>query len=217
MSAVSATRAIGRIQELDLLRGYFIAVILIDHIQRWPSFYTYLTGQGRLWVSAAEGFFIISGLLIGYLRGYKARHHPLAVVTKKLTCRHVIHMVHRYHAVRRCDDCTIHRWPKPATTKATQRRTGRKPANLPVERHFRPVRQRLDLFPASVRDRTRTFATRHLVITKGFVVVSTTRKRLGIWDKFPNGDTRRCHAVAAALFLGNPYRLAARNHHNLAP
>jgi len=87
MPGASTKHAIGRIQELDLLRGYFIVVILIDHIQRWPSFYTYLTGQGRLWVTAAEGFFIISGLLIGYLRGYKARHHPLTVVTKKLLSR----------------------------------------------------------------------------------------------------------------------------------
>lgn len=87
MSTDSVKRTIGRIQELDLLRGYFILVILIDHIQRWPSFYTYLTGQGRLWVSAAEGFFIISGLLIGYLRGYKSRHLDLSVVTKKLFSR----------------------------------------------------------------------------------------------------------------------------------
>lgn len=80
----AAARTIGRIHELDLLRGYFIFIILIDHIQRWPSFYTYLTGQGRLWASAAEGFFIISGLLIGYLRGYKSRHLPLSTVAKKL-------------------------------------------------------------------------------------------------------------------------------------
>jgi len=34
-------RTIGRIHELDLLRGYFIFIILIDHIQRGaidPSF-----------------------------------------------------------------------------------------------------------------------------------------------------------------------------------
>jgi hypothetical protein len=86
----SAKRAMGRIHELDLLRGYFIAVILIDHTQRWPSAYTYLTGQGRLWVSAAEGFFIISGLLIGYLRGYKSRSLPLTIVTKKLLSRAVM-------------------------------------------------------------------------------------------------------------------------------
>lgn len=75
---------LGRIHELDLIRGFFILVILIDHFQRWPSPFMYLTGEGRLWVSAAEGFFIISGLLIGYLRGWKSRHLPMREISKKL-------------------------------------------------------------------------------------------------------------------------------------
>lgn len=87
MSIKEAAAKIGRIHELDLLRGFFILVILIDHFQRWPSPFTFLTGEGRLWVSAAEGFFIISGLLIGYLRGYKSRHHPLKDIAKKLLKR----------------------------------------------------------------------------------------------------------------------------------
>lgn len=78
-----------RIHELDLLRGFFILVIIIDHIQRWPSPLTYLTGQGRLWVSAAEGFFIISGLLIGYLRGYKGLTKPFSLISKLLVRRAV--------------------------------------------------------------------------------------------------------------------------------
>lgn len=73
-----------RILELDLLRGFFIFVIIIDHFQRWPSYFSYITGEGRLWVSAAEGFFIISGLLIGYLRAYKQRDVSLWEVTKLL-------------------------------------------------------------------------------------------------------------------------------------
>lgn len=73
-----------RIIELDLLRGFFIIVIILDHLQFWPSPWQYMTGQGRLWASAAEGFFIISGLLIGYLRAYKGIHTPLKVLTKKL-------------------------------------------------------------------------------------------------------------------------------------
>ena len=73
-----------RIIELDLLRGFFIIVIILDHLQFWPSPWQYITGEGRLWVSAAEGFFIISGLLIGYLRAYKGKHTPLKVLSKKL-------------------------------------------------------------------------------------------------------------------------------------
>ncbi len=76
-----------RIIELDLLRGFFICVIILDHLQFWPSPFQYLTGQGRLWVSAAEGFFLISGLLIGYLRAYKGAKTPLNVLSKHLLAR----------------------------------------------------------------------------------------------------------------------------------
>lgn len=76
-----------RIVELDLLRGFFIIVIILDHLQFWPSPLLYLTGQGRLWVSAAEGFFIISGLLIGYLRAYKGARVPLKELSVKLIKR----------------------------------------------------------------------------------------------------------------------------------
>lgn len=73
-----------RIIELDLLRGFFIVVIILDHLQFWPSPLQYFTGQGRLWVSAAEGFFLISGLLIGYLRAYKGAGEPLKDLSIKL-------------------------------------------------------------------------------------------------------------------------------------
>lgn len=73
-----------RIVELDLLRGFFIIVIILDHLQFWPSPLQYITGQGRLWASAAEGFFIISGLLIGYLRAYKGARMPLKDLSAKL-------------------------------------------------------------------------------------------------------------------------------------
>ena len=76
-----------RIYELDLLRGIFIIIIIIDHLQFWPSPFTYLTGEGRLWVSAAEGFFLISGLLIGYIRAYKGQYTPLRIIAKKLLKR----------------------------------------------------------------------------------------------------------------------------------
>ncbi len=73
-----------RIFELDLLRGIFIAIIFIDHLQFWPSPLRYITGEGKLWVSAAEGFFLISGLLIGYIRAYKGQKHSLRDLSIKL-------------------------------------------------------------------------------------------------------------------------------------
>jgi len=56
-----------RILALDLLRGYFLVVILIDHLGFFPGPLELLTGRGTLWASAAEGFFLISGLLVGYV------------------------------------------------------------------------------------------------------------------------------------------------------
>ncbi len=82
-----STKTSGRIHELDLLRGFFIVVIILDHLQFWPSPFQYLTGQGRLWVSAAEGFFLISGLLIGYLRIYKSWRLPLKTIARTLLSR----------------------------------------------------------------------------------------------------------------------------------
>ena len=76
-----------RLISFDLLRGFFILVIIIDHLQRWPGISDWITGQGRLWVSAAEGFILISGIMIGLIRGYKDSSLPLSVVIKKLWSR----------------------------------------------------------------------------------------------------------------------------------
>jgi len=73
-----------RLVVLDHLRGFFIVVIIIDHLGRWPSFLSVFTGQALLWVTAAEGFVIISGLLIGYIRGFKNRLLSLKEVSIKL-------------------------------------------------------------------------------------------------------------------------------------
>lgn len=79
-----------RIIALDYLRGFFITVIIIDHLWRWPNIFAIFSGRGELWASAAEGFVIISGLLVGYVRGYKNRNQPLGTVSKKLVSRGVL-------------------------------------------------------------------------------------------------------------------------------
>lgn len=76
-----------RIDAFDYLRGFFIVIIIVDHLWRWPNLFQFVSGRGELWVSAAEGFVIISGLLVGYVRGYKNRHHPLKEVSGKLIRR----------------------------------------------------------------------------------------------------------------------------------
>ena len=85
--APSSTGRLSRIFALDYLRGFFIVVIIIDHLWRWPNLFQFLSGRGELWASAAEGFVIISGLLVGYVRGYKNRHQPLKTVSGKLIRR----------------------------------------------------------------------------------------------------------------------------------
>lgn len=81
------TSTAGRIEVLDYLRGFFILVIIIDHLYRWPNLFQYVSGRGELWVSAAEGFVIISGLLVGYVRGRKNLLKPLEEVSRKLVAR----------------------------------------------------------------------------------------------------------------------------------
>lgn len=58
-----------RIIALDLLRGTFLVVIFINHIAWYPTFFDILTGRSHLFASAAEGFFAISGVLVGYVYG----------------------------------------------------------------------------------------------------------------------------------------------------
>lgn len=53
-----------RDERLDLLRGWCVAVLLIDHIAG-PSPLFWLTGGSSFYVTAAEGFVCISGLLFG--------------------------------------------------------------------------------------------------------------------------------------------------------
>lgn len=80
----TVTQKSKRILALDLLRGYFLVVILIDHLAQFPGFFELFTGKGWLWASAAEGFFIISGLMVGMIRGKELQSSSLLTVSKKL-------------------------------------------------------------------------------------------------------------------------------------
>lgn len=52
---------------LDFLRGYFVFVMTINHLNTFPAWTAVLTGANRLWISAAIGFIIVSGLVMGTL------------------------------------------------------------------------------------------------------------------------------------------------------
>jgi hypothetical protein len=66
----------GRILTFDILRGYFLSVILFNHLQYYPSPLTFVTGNGLLYASTAEGFFAVSGIVLGIIRGRKLIEAP---------------------------------------------------------------------------------------------------------------------------------------------
>lgn len=75
-----------RILALDLLRGTFLIEIIVNHVAWHPSVLTFIGGGGALFASAAEGFFTISGLLVGYLYGprvLKDRRKVFAKIWKR--------------------------------------------------------------------------------------------------------------------------------------
>jgi len=75
-----------RIVALDIIRGLFLIIILINHIELYPSGFDYFTGRGRLLVSAAEGFFFMSGLLVGMV--YRRRlSQGMRFIFKKMWTR----------------------------------------------------------------------------------------------------------------------------------
>lgn len=84
MNIMSSPISKERFKALDLLRGFFIVTIICDHLSRWPSLFQVLSGEALLWVTAAEGFVIISGLLVGYIRGFKSKKHDFKPVALTL-------------------------------------------------------------------------------------------------------------------------------------
>lgn len=66
------------------MRGYFLSVILLNHLQYYPSGLDFFTGRGLLYVSTAEGFFAVSGIVLGIIRGRKLINEPFKKVAKLL-------------------------------------------------------------------------------------------------------------------------------------
>ncbi len=66
-----------RLNSLDFLRGLFLIIILVNHIALFPNLFMFITGKSQLWMSAAEGFMAVSGLLIGYIYTRKMAKEPV--------------------------------------------------------------------------------------------------------------------------------------------
>lgn len=73
-STVSKKRQ--RIIALDILRGLFLVTLIVNHMPWTPSLYSFVTGRSELFASAAEGFFVVSGILVGYIYGQKIIGSP---------------------------------------------------------------------------------------------------------------------------------------------
>lgn len=78
---------IPRVVTFDLMRGYFLLAILLNHLYYFPNWLDWVTARGDLFVSSAEGFFFISGIVLGIVRGAKLIEQPMQRVTKLLLSR----------------------------------------------------------------------------------------------------------------------------------
>lgn len=67
---------------LDLMRGYYVGVLAAIHLGYLPSLLGLFDGHGGLLTSEAEGFFMISGLLVGMLRRRDLERHGMARVVR---------------------------------------------------------------------------------------------------------------------------------------
>lgn len=83
----SLKQKIDRIATFDLLRGYLLIGIIIDHLSFFPNGLDWWSARGGLYVTMAEGFFLISGIVLGIVRGAKMVHEPFKKVAKVLLQR----------------------------------------------------------------------------------------------------------------------------------
>lgn len=72
-----------RINLLDYIRGYLILCIVVNHFFLFPSAWEFVTGRGILWVSAAEGFFFMSGLMVGLIQGRRYKDNDSIIPVAK--------------------------------------------------------------------------------------------------------------------------------------
>lgn len=75
---------------LDLIRGYSLVVITVEHLARFPSLLDPVTGRDALWLSGAEFFMFISGFLLGALRGREVRGGSWRKAAEKLWRRALV-------------------------------------------------------------------------------------------------------------------------------
>ena len=84
---MSVPKKIPRIVTFDIMRGFFLIAIIINHLALFPNLLDWWGMRGYLLVTTAEGFFLLSGVVLGVVRGAKLVDRPLKEVTKLILQR----------------------------------------------------------------------------------------------------------------------------------
>ena len=71
----------------DFLRGFAVFTMVVDHVGGEQSPLYYITGGDRFFVSAAEGFVFLSGLLMGMVNGGLIRRSDVGGALRKVLNR----------------------------------------------------------------------------------------------------------------------------------
>lgn len=71
-----------RIVTFDIMRGFFLIAIVINHLALFPNLLDWWGMRGYLLVTTAEGFFLLSGIVLGVVRGAKLVDAPFKKVTQ---------------------------------------------------------------------------------------------------------------------------------------
>src|SRR6185369_744151 len=77
---------VGRDPRLDLLRGFCVFAMIVDHIGGTSWLYT-ITGGNRGPVTAAEGFVFLSGLVLGIVSRQRLLRHGLRASVRSTLAR----------------------------------------------------------------------------------------------------------------------------------
>src|SRR5205085_3908066 len=72
---------------IDLLRGFCVFVMTIDHVGGESSWLYVLTGGNRFFVSAAEGFVLLSGVSMGMVHANVIRRDGVRAMFGKVAGR----------------------------------------------------------------------------------------------------------------------------------
>ncbi|HZP95568.1 MAG TPA: OpgC domain-containing protein [Candidatus Limnocylindria bacterium] len=88
MAYAAAPEAAGqRDLRIDLLRGFCVFVMIVDHVGGESSWLYLLTGGNRFFVSAAEGFVLLSGLSMGMVHANTIRRHGVRTMLARVAGR----------------------------------------------------------------------------------------------------------------------------------